>query len=107
MCSPLTAARTVDVPVVDRENDCNDGVAYRGAITDNMICAGRQEGGRDSCQGDSGGPLTSAAGGRALLGIVSWGDGCAQPNKYGVYTRVANYGAWVNNCIGGRDCLRQ
>lgn len=67
-------------------------------ITDNMLCAGLPEGGQDSCQGDSGGFIGAPLGnGKYVqLGIVSWGVGCARPNLFGVYTRVANYGDWIS-----------
>ena len=66
-------------------------------ITGNMFCAGVPEGGKDSCQGDSGGFIGAPAGdGRWVqLGVVSWGIGCARPELFGVYTRVANYGEWI------------
>jgi secreted trypsin-like serine protease len=96
-----TALREVQVPIVTRTN-CNDGNSYDGSVTMRMICAGLTAGGKDSCQGDSGGPLTvkDAQGRyRILAGIVSWGDGCAQPNLYGIYSRVAFLGAWAKTTI--------
>jgi secreted trypsin-like serine protease len=81
--------REVVVPFVSR-NTCNKPASYDGDITKQMICAGYKAGGKDACQGDSGGPLLVKHKKKWRLqpGIVSWGIGCAQPNKYGVYTNV-------------------
>jgi secreted trypsin-like serine protease len=74
--------------------------AYGGGITANMLCAGPQEGGRDSCQGDSGGPLVVPDGnGWRLAGVVSFGSGCAQPGFYGVYARVSQYTGWIGTHV--------
>ena len=78
--------RKVTLPLVSFAN-CNDANSYNGAITARMLCAGLDAGGIDTCQGDSGGPL---ARGSTLHGIVSWGNGCARPNKHGVYARVSH-----------------
>ncbi|CAM4641056.1 unnamed protein product [Lepidochelys kempii] len=72
---------------------------WMGALTQNMVCAGLEEGGRDACQGDSGGPLQCQAPRGSpwyQVGIVSWGRGCGRPQRPGVYTRVANYRAWMD-----------
>ena len=93
--------RDVDLPYVSN-TVCNSSGNLSGQITTNMMCAGLQAGGIDSCQGDSGGPLVySNAGNWYQAGVVSWGIGCADPNNYGVYTRVENYINWIQLAING------
>lgn len=84
----------VDVPLVSRE-EC--GKSYPNQITERMICAGYKGGGKDSCQGDSGGPLVMKHenGSYTLAGVVSWGEGCARANKYGVYSNIAAVKDWI------------
>uniref|UniRef100_A0A3P9ICN5 trypsin n=1 Tax=Oryzias latipes TaxID=8090 RepID=A0A3P9ICN5_ORYLA len=75
----------LDAPIL---SDTNCRNSYPGEITSNMFCAGFLEGGKDSCQGDSGGPVVCN---NQLQGIVSWGYGCAQKNRPGVYTKVLQH----------------
>ncbi|XP_072044556.1 uncharacterized protein [Amphiura filiformis] len=90
----------VTVPVVDQQK-CKDNYAPE-PITDDMICAGLPEGGKDSCQGDSGGPLVGLIGDRWYLGgVVSWGQGCARPELPGVYTRVTEFEDWIAPIFDG------
>ena len=77
------------VPVV---SDSNCEKAYDDGSFDakTMLCAGYPQGGTDTCEGDSGGPLLAPVrGGFRLAGATSFGDGCAQAGKPGVYARVA------------------
>jgi len=94
-----TALRKATVPMISTTT-CNGSSVYNGQITSRMICAGYLAGGIDSCDGDSGGPL---ARGSTLVGVVSWGQGCAQRNKPGVYARVSN--ASINSFIRARAGL--
>ncbi|XP_053682184.1 trypsin 3A1-like [Sabethes cyaneus] len=88
--------RAVNVPSVNQEK-CVSAYASTGAITERMICAGYAAGGKDSCQGDSGGPLVVDG---KLVGVVSWGKGCAQPNLPGVYARVSAVRDWIAEVSG-------
>ena len=74
-----------------------------------MICAGGEVG-FDSCQGDSGGPLFSInqnTNTHTLVGVTSWGFGCADANYPGVYARVSAVDGWIANKVCGweNDCL--
>jgi secreted trypsin-like serine protease len=96
-----TQLREVAVPIVGR-GVCNRPTSYDGAVTARMLCAGFTRGGKDTCQGDSGGPmLVKNADGRFVVqaGITSWGEGCALPNFYGVYTRVARVENWISRTV--------
>ena len=73
------------VPVVSHAQCTETGSYKPSEILLSMICAGHAQGGVDACQGDSGGPLIQSS---KQIGIVSWGEGCALPEKYGVYFAV-------------------
>ncbi|XP_069361750.1 trypsin CFT-1-like isoform X1 [Maniola hyperantus] len=73
---------------------CRERYGARGrTITDNMLCSGWIDvGGRDQCQGDSGGPLLHN---NVIVGVCSFGRGCAQPRYPGVNARVSRFSNWI------------
>ncbi|XP_054157647.1 ovochymase-2-like [Oppia nitens] len=79
---------------------------YAGLVSDKQLCAGGIKG-QDACQGDSGGPLQSKINGKVnIVGIISWGIGCARENYPGVYTRVSAYLKWIEDKTrDGTYCL--
>ncbi|XP_009559247.2 coagulation factor IX [Cuculus canorus] len=90
---PATILQVLKVPFVDRPT-CLKSTST--SILQNMFCAGFSAGGSDTCGGDSGGPYTTEIEGTWFLtGITSWGEECAKPGKYGIYTRVSKYVKWI------------
>ncbi|CAL4073823.1 unnamed protein product, partial [Meganyctiphanes norvegica] len=83
--------------------------SYNNHYTDNMICAAGDNYTKDSCQGDSGGPLVhKGETSSILLGITSWGMGCAQQGYPGVYTKVSNYVSWIEEkACSSNACLNR
>mmetsp|Transcript_23643 Transcript_23643/g.41987 ORF Transcript_23643/g.41987 Transcript_23643/m.41987 type:complete len:321 (+) Transcript_23643:1527-2489(+) len=88
----------VTVPVVSFDT-CNS--AY-GDLDSSMFCAGLPQGGMDSCQGDSGGPIFSIGTNPSLVGVVSFGNGCAQPGFPGVYNKTGHFASWIFSTIENR-----
>lgn len=92
--TPSAVLRKVSIPIVSRAK-CQ-AIYGTSSITNDMICAAVDEGGKDSCQGDSGGPLIDASNG-VLIGVVSWGYQCARAGYPGAYARVGYFVDWINN----------
>lgn len=99
---PVKPLYEVMLPLVSNDI-CQEALTpYHGKITEGMVCAGRAGGGQGTCFGDSGGPLTiDVAGQERLIGLTSWGIGCALPNLYDVYARMPFYNAAVEAVMSG------
>ena len=96
----------VDVPYVE-QNKCeqqfqNIETSETPYLDSTMFCAGYDEGKKDACQGDSGGPIfykDQTTKKFVLVGVVSWGYGCAKANVSGVYSNIATEHSWINTTI--------
>ncbi|XP_011606709.1 transmembrane protease serine 4a isoform X1 [Takifugu rubripes] len=87
------------VPLVDQAK-CSSPAMYGHFITPRMICAGFLQGGVDACQGDSGGPLVHFKSSQwHLVGVVSWGVGCARERRPGVYCSVEEMLNWIHTVM--------
>ncbi|XP_043238710.1 venom protease-like [Amphibalanus amphitrite] len=71
---------------------------FPGGFQGTVVCAeSRDAEPRDACRGDSGGPLMVrlADDTYQLVGVVSAGFGCGNPEFPGLYTRVSAYSYWI------------
>jgi MYXO-CTERM domain-containing protein len=94
--------QAVDVPLVSLADASLD---YAQTLSGDQLAAGlRGVGGKDACQGDSGGPLVVTdpkTGATKLVGVVSWGNGCAEADYPGMYARVSSFNGFIDANLGG------
>ncbi|XP_062988482.1 vitamin K-dependent protein C isoform X2 [Elgaria multicarinata webbii] len=91
----------IEVPLASR-NDCVHAMWHD--LSDNMLCAGILGDRRDACGGDSGGPMvTKFKDTWFLVGLVSWGEGCGNPDNFGIYTKISSYLDWIKQKMQTKD----
>ncbi|MBN3296704.1 vitamin K-dependent protein C [Amia ocellicauda] len=95
-----SALNFITIPLMDHSQCAK---VMRNAPTENMLCAGELGKQKDACGGDSGGPMvTKYKDTWFLIGLVSWGEGCGQKDKVGIYTKVSNYLQWIQEVQKGK-----
>ncbi|XP_031605530.1 vitamin K-dependent protein C [Oreochromis aureus] len=91
-----SALNVIEIPLVSH-SICTQQM-FPHAISNNVLCAGILGKRKDACEGDSGGPMVTLYRDTwFLVGLVSWGEGCGQLDKLGIYTKVSNYNDWINS----------
>lgn len=86
----------VALPIISNETCGSSEGPYPGWITEYELCAGFENGYRDTSSGDSGGPLIVPDGDSwRTAGLTSWGNGVS----YGVYARISSVADWIQECI--------
>ena len=96
-----TKPTVMQAVTVDKISDSLCTQAYGSVIDSTQFCAGIWSGGKDSCQGDSGGGMYQGTfpSSQTLIGVVSWGSGCAEAEKPGVYASVPFFISWIKSQV--------
>lgn len=96
---PVVLQRTLQqatLVTVARE-DCVAAYEGVGQVTERMLCAVGEQPGVDLCVGDAGVALVDAG---VVVGLASWGRGCAREGFPGVYTDIAALRDWIVDVTG-------
>ena len=106
--SSPTLLQEANVPIVS-DNRCETAYfSFTPFDRQTMVCAADPQTtppgeAHDTCQGDSGGPLMvpEASGAFVLVGVTSFGIGCADPNFPGVYAQLGSepLNSWAHSRI--------
>ncbi|XP_062348546.1 acrosin-like [Cinclus cinclus] len=100
--SPRLVLQEAKVRLMDVQL-CNSSRWYGGAVHPQDLCAGYPRGGIDTCQGDIGGPLVckdNVGDYFWLVGLASWGRGCAGAKRPGVFTSTQHFHTWIQVQMG-------
>ncbi|XP_030607817.1 vitamin K-dependent protein C [Archocentrus centrarchus] len=90
-----SALNVIEIPLVSHSICTQQMFPHR--ISNNVLCAGILGQRKDACEGDSGGPMVTLYRNTwFLVGLVSWGVGCGEVDKLGIYTKVSNYNDWIH-----------
>ena len=103
-----TLMKELHLPIADHDK-CIESTSpqYMKDVTEYTVCAGDGTGTNDPCNGDSGGPLfcrRHSDDRYVVVGIVSWGEGCGQPRKYGIFAHLLKLVNWVHKQMALYDC---